>query len=386
MKTRTILFILSIFVLGVALLLSGTKRKAPSSALDHIPRIGQEEKDSGTIPKLITGTENEHRMQGLETGVIRWNISNGLEAARFPEEVIPKTSTPEWEEWKLAFSRMTGNNMASACVVIHVEDSAGNPVPDADVSISYATECGTWATATQWRKYEGASDENGVFKAIDETFYGVRWSVRKKGYYDAFGKIDFHPFFTLRGFHSGKWFEKDVHLPIVLKDILSPCASVEWMTHGIIRFQNDTPIGFDVERREFLPPLGNGIHEDFRFHCSTWQRNDQWEIVFSVEVNGNGCGIYRIPLDQYSALRTPYRFHSENAQNVLTIRSGFDGTRRFGEISFPSEDCAPFRIHLSDGFHVGYLTGFSGANRHLQFGFSMNPTPNDERLEFMPAP
>lgn len=157
---------------------------------------------------------------------------------------------------------------------------------------------------------DGFTDTNGMYVAEGNCNEFLRIEVRKDGYYRTNEKIYFRRLKADPIVVDGKWQPYDGMRTIILKRMLQP--------HDMLGFNcppqrkiriYDEWLGFDLEKGDFIPPVGNGSETDMlvRFHLSGEMPYD-WSIRMDVSfTNYPYAGAYRLKKDDWSDMKSVYQ-------------------------------------------------------------------------------
>ena len=188
---------------------------------------------------------------------------------------------------------------------IKVVDQEGNIVPDAKI-------WGGFTSGSRLNDYvlvDGVTDTNGIYIAQGKCNEFLRFDVRKDGYYRSNIKINFWQSKADPIVVDGKWQPYGETRTVVLKRILRP--------HEMYNLDNppqrkisiyDKWLGFDLEKGDFLPPMGNGVESDMlvRFHLAGEMPHD-WSKTMDVSfTNYPYAGAYLVKKDLWSDMKSVY--------------------------------------------------------------------------------
>lgn len=189
--------------------------------------------------------------------------------------------------------------------VYTVVDDMGQPVAGAQAHVWFKSygrpqDNSDWVVET---------DTNGMFMAEHRFNEKMNLSVFKEGYYRSREEINYLAMPELP-VKDGKWQPYGEGRKIVLKRILNPhpmLGPVRPPQRKITIF--DEWLGFDLERCDFLPPMGVGKEKDvlIRFRSQDVSRND-WLIAMDVSfTNHPYAGAYRLKKDTMSEMCSVYQ-------------------------------------------------------------------------------
>ena len=188
--------------------------------------------------------------------------------------IVPATTT-------CAFSSPTAKLTAK------VIDEAELPVAGAQVILSFSgAKIGDGGGLTSFGK-EGLSDSDGLFSGSAATLPLVGVVIDKKGYYRSIQKYEF----TSRSLLLNRWQPWNPTIEVVLKKIRNPVPMFEKGGKSTPIPVFGEPVGYDLEKGDWVTPHGVGVINDFVFNCKH-NRVDfdnaeaSCEIGFSNEMDG----------------------------------------------------------------------------------------------------
>jgi hypothetical protein len=167
-------------------------------------------------------------------------------------------------------------------ITLKVVDDEGTPVPDADASVYYYH----FRTPLASKKPDGSigkTNGEGMFTAEGKTDVDVHYSVIKNGFYR----------------YTGQWAGKHVNgicepwnptVTVVLKRMINPVPMyAKSLETKIPEF--DKPVGYDLEKGDWVKPYGKGEISDFIFQLSGYykgmrDREGKLTITFSNKNDG----------------------------------------------------------------------------------------------------
>jgi len=216
---------------------------------------------------------------------------------------------------------------------IKVIDEYGGPVGSAKVRIAFISG------RHKNESLVGETDENGSFSAAGKSDGHVGVSVRKEGYYSSGSWTDF--FYT----KWGRWQPWPKEITVVMRPIVNPVPMYRRNTYFTIP-EVGKPIGFDLEKSDWVAPYGQGVHSDFIFQI---ERDVRSYVDFDVHmtltfsnpddgiqlVKDDGGGIFNTgsqfrlprmaPLDGYqSRLEKSQSRDNDSSNYIFRVRSEVD--------------------------------------------------------------
>ena len=199
----------------------------------------------------------------------------------------------------------TYKNGAEAKIVYRIVDDEGSPVSNACAHIWFRTdypklEITDWVLTT---------DVNGEFVAKFKTNERISISIDKEGYYHSFDRITFRSETSGYKACDGKWQPYGETRTVVLKQMRQPQNMLGVDCPPQRKIKNyDEWLGFDLEKGDFIPPVGNGCESDMlvRFHLDGEMPYD-WSIRMDVSfTNYPYAGAYRLKKDDWSDMKSVY--------------------------------------------------------------------------------
>ena len=283
--------------------------------------------------------------------------------------------------------------VAEAQLTVKVVDDVGSPVGSALISLGFFNmrnpEAGT--------RVECYTDPNGYAVLIGQTSGELAYWISKDGYYDSNGgykkwmKIWRPPSSNIE---NGRWQPWNPTLDVVLKKISDPVPMYVKSVRTDIPAENK-PIGFDLEKGDWVLPYGAGAHSDILFKLyrdlNSWQdyrssltltfpnKEDGIKNVYASHKEGPKYAMpYSAPQDGYSTnlfFKESYRNYQEEREDqnyVFRVRTVLDGN---GEI----------KSALYGKIHGNILFDVRGSETaSLLFKYYLNSTSNDRNIEFDP--
>jgi len=152
-----------------------------------------------------------------------------------------------------------------AKVTAKIIDEYGGPISDAKVNISFEVSKGAgegWGTKNFG--VSGVSDKNGFFtgKASASQFIGI--TVDKEGYYRSLQKYEFKERSMLN-----RWEPWNPTIEVVLKKKRNPIPMYMNNTNWAQIPKLNTPVGYDLQKGDWIKPYGVGVFGDLLVSFST---------------------------------------------------------------------------------------------------------------------
>lgn len=279
---------------------------------------------------------------------------------------------------------------AMAKVSLRVLDDVGIPVTNTNVHVWFSSY-GRPQDNADWYV---ATDTNGVVTVSHRTNEDLSWLVRKEGYYETHGRIQFRDRKTdSPKVKDGKWQPYGETCTVVLKKIKNPIR----LRNSDARVRHKYPesgkwVGFDLELCDWVPPLGSGKCVDMLVRYTRSPRPDGCFKSLDVAFTNNPyAGVYLLNKDSYSEFDSVYEANT-NMEYVSTLRYEFERTAKGNHMisELGEKQYLVFRTRTKidrDGrlisAHYGRIMGcwdyVETGNMTLRSYF--NPTPNDTNLE-----
>jgi len=270
---------------------------------------------------------------------------------------------------------------AKVKITVAVSDLDAKPVSNATVNVFFEQKDGN-----QY-KVEGETDSLGMHVVEGMTRSSVGGSVRKEGYY----RSVFHlPFATgQERIDSNRWLPWNPTIPVVLKRIRNPVSMILKFAHMQIP-QFDEPLGFDLEKHDWVAPDGQGEVPDMLVKFETIDDTSPFRKLV-VEFPGEMNGAYVRKKDDHSILKSDYHAMTNGVYEARIENS--DGKRGPAHILLGGGDYLVFRVRckVDDkgrliSAHYGKIYGpfdyFVQSRNKMRLSTMFNPIENDTNLEF----
>lgn len=280
-----------------------------------------------------------------------------------------------------------------ARLTVHVVGEQGEPIPGADVTISFRekmSDQNAWAV--------GKSDNEGNFTAEGHSDRRLGGFVRKAGYYDSGTGWTIFKDPVL-----GKWQPWDSVAEVSLRPIGTPVAMAAKRVQGDIPAL-DQPCGYDLEKGDWVAPHGKGVYSDLTF---TVRRDYKDRSNFTTEAEVTFAqlldGLVRMKAPAYarnsalawerSASQTGYvaphkiSFFSRDLKTHVDREKSFETTKDREQGYF-------FRVRTVEesgriiAANYGKITGDIGIDPRdsktclITFTYYLNPTSLDRNVEW----
>lgn len=280
---------------------------------------------------------------------------------------------------------------ALARMQIHIVDDLGRNVPGAEVSVFMGMNF-----RPKGYYLKGATNTNGIYVAEGKTCGDeVVVDVARQGYYSSVKKLCFAEMGAEHDVKDGKWQPYDGIENITLRRIVKPINLIAF-DKLIDVAQTNVWLGFDMEKMDFVKPIGNGDNVDFEIKAE-WDGLPAWEskscsaeIRFLGDGTG-GCYAKNVPESAF-----PYIYGAQSdavyAERLVRIvdRNGDPHTTK---IPFATDSALVTRTRCVidengkiKASNYGCIRRFEiGPSRRgvalLRLTYVFNPTTNDTNLE-----
>lgn len=291
--------------------------------------------------------------------------------------------SPETPEGKLR-RQYAQRHGARGKVTLHVVDSIGNPVSDAQVIAWF------WTGDEKNRKVDALTDKNGFVELEENNMSYMGFTINKPSFYDTVWDY----WFYVRGYdcvEDGRWIPWNPVLEVVLKEKRRPVSMLEHVVR--IDFPIRESVGFDFIAGDVVSPFGKGVTADliFRFDHSVQKSPYCYSNAMVICANDGG-GILYMQKDSFSTM--PFVFEAPSEGYVPSIVLGYMRTddKVLLDKKLESEQywIVKSKSHAnSERFSVVKSFRFGGSDKGPHFGwleiiYCSNPTLDDRNLEAQP--
>jgi len=210
-------------------------------------------------------------------------------------------------------------------ITVKAVDPCGQPIPDAYARVTFYTPKGLGkGLGTNHNTVRGKTDVNGFFTASAPTIRTCGMGASKEGYYGASKSFTF----TERSFLN-RWKPWNPTVEVKLKEARNPVPMYAKRTQSMKIPAVDTPVGYDLEKGDWVVPYGEGIISDFIFtFYIRFPSNRDWDCSYTLTFSNADDGIqeYTPPEDDFSSYRWPYEAPEE----------GYSSNIRWADYYYPS--------------------------------------------------
>lgn len=280
-----------------------------------------------------------------------------------------------------------------ARLTLRVIDEQGTPVPGANVKMSFETAIPRWGGGDVV-PVTGVTNQQGKFTGEGHSFDTKGGRIKKTGYYSSFAES-----YKFTKAEAGRWQPWNPTVDVVLKKIINPIPM--YARKAQIEVPKSTqPVGFDLEAGDWVIPYGKGAKSDLFFGLKrqfTDRRN--YEATVSITFPNKGDGVQPINQEDVntgSELRLPRTAPQEGYESKFTTSIG-------AAAGGPGHEDA--RGNRSYFFRVRTVLDDEGKVKSAQYGkidgdirldainsktcivlftYYLNPTTNDQNMEFDP--
>lgn len=277
---------------------------------------------------------------------------------------------------------------AMSRVVYRVVDDRGTAVSNATARICYKS----YGRPQDNAEWETCTDRDGKFVAEHRTNERLKVFVRKDGHYGARDEISYFDM-KRNSVSDGKWLPYGDTKTLVLKRILNP---TEMNSSAGLDYHKYPPFGkwagFDLQRRSWTPPWGEGCHPDMLVRFE-WQNTENgYHRTMKVSFTNNPfAGVYQLKADDSSEMDSVYCADTNAtylSSLLFTVDRDANGFRRH---DLEEDQYLVFRTRTATNetgrlvsAHYGKIYGnwrFGERGGMAIQRIEFNPTPNDTNLE-----
>jgi hypothetical protein len=276
---------------------------------------------------------------------------------------------------------------------LKITDESGEPVAGANVEADYRimpTSLGeTPESGEPSGKIDGLTDTNGLFTATHtDRSPSLGFYVQKMGYYKSFVGLNI-------GFPESNANNRNTSLTLILRKIVNPISMYAKQAHIMLQDEGK-PMGYDLMIGDWVTPYGKGFHTDIVFTLFHRQiiSQTQYNCELSISFPNAGDGITVTPseVDTGSGFKTARMATVSGYEPELDLQ--YSNTNQppsvFGYFIRVRTELNPDgsvrralygKIDGNFKFYAGTIKPNSG----MGFTYYLNPTPNDQNLEFNPS-
>lgn len=285
-----------------------------------------------------------------------------------------------------------GSQTATGRVTFRVIDDQGVAVKGAvvDASLKYSD------TASGFTTHKGLSDTGGLFAVEGEVLSDMVYQVAHEGYYNTIGRYWFRGR-SSEGVEDGRWMPWDPVIDVVLKPKKNPIPMYARRVEAEIPVL-DEPVGYDLEKGDWVAPYGAGITPDIsvKYSIRYQELQEYWKKLTFIGA-ADKEGFLLEELDELSAYSSSYEAPSCGYMAEIVFEKKRDKERILFEHELNTNQYIVLRSRVVIGEDgeissanyskiyppVGYGSGRD--KNHLNFTYYFNPVPNDRNLEYDPS-
>ena len=247
--------------------------------------------------------------------------------------------------------------------------------------------------------YTAMTDENG------KCFFNVKtdplggFHVKEKGYYKTLYKYDFSQNANSYNKLLNRWEPYPSKIKLILRKKKNPVPMYAMKTGWIKVTEIGKPVGFDLEKGDWVKPHGKGEISDFVFtYKGQYKLQKDWKIakaMLNITLPNPGNGIFEHDSQKYtdSAYIWPYKAPIDKYQPEIIKKTWYekDTGRRDSNIS--DDRCYIFRVrtikddkgNIVSACYGKIIADFDLSYKGLiRFTYYFNPDPKSRSLEFDP--
>jgi hypothetical protein len=277
-----------------------------------------------------------------------------------------------------------GPHKWTATVKVIGED--GNPVVGADVAVSYTVPTKPNSSDQTYGEVKGLTDTNGMFSASHtDSSWDLGVVVGKSGYYTTHWG---HPFY----FDDKR---RNPSFTLLLKQIGRPIALYAKKEEVKMPKENE-PVGFDLLIGDWVAPYGEGKTVDMLFTVHRKITNPtEFDADLELTFPNQDDGIVVVPPAPVtgSPLLMPRTAPDIGYQSTLkwsyhNFAETFEpGSGYFFRVRTVVDANGSLKSSLYGKIQgeIRFLVGTKAPSAAIAFNYYLNPTPNDQNLEFDPT-
>lgn len=285
--------------------------------------------------------------------------------------------------------------------VVVTDYDTNEPLPDTRVIAGFAVYHGLEAGNSN--RVECVTDSEGVCSLIGRGNGGsVAVAVMTTNRY--YGASEEHFFKGGLSPIATPW---NPTIELRLKAVRKPIRLYAKQLYKIEIPKEDEPIGYDLEKGDWVAPFGEGAVSDFVLTItrepvisyipkdSVWGREYKtYGATLEVTGSNDDDGFVPVPVserDRHRGLRLPYEAPLDGYEGVVS-RYVHKGQDKPSETNIQEDQNYFFRVRTEkdeEGDIISALYGkihgdfrFTCLNKELSFTYYLNPTSNDRNLEF----
>jgi hypothetical protein len=285
--------------------------------------------------------------------------------------------------------------LPTARLTLRALDEAARPIKGATVRMSFEQAFATWGGG-RVVPVIGVTSNDGKFTGEGHSLDRKGGQIEKFGYYSSWAES-----IKFTKIVEGRWHPWNATIDVVLKKVVRPVAMYARFKFEAELPAAEQPVGFDLERCDWVTPHGRGVNNDVVFKLtkrvvSFHDFGAELLLTFSNEGDGIQKMIVDDPKLGLSQLRSAREAPEEAYAASLTLLQG--NSEQGGQYGMKNEgENYWYRVRtvLDERRHV--VTALYGKiydgvewfpvqsrTAKLRFTYYLNPTPNDRGMEFDP--
>jgi len=274
-------------------------------------------------------------------------------------------------------------------VTLKVVDEGGNPVAGANAGVGYYTY------DSQPARIDGITDTNGIFTALHSAVPSISgldlgFRVEKQGHYTTWIKYDLGA-----GYDSDKW---NTIQTLILKKVVHPIPMYARRAQIEVPVL-DKQIGFDLEKYDWIAPYGIGEYSDIVFEAHRrWVSRHDFDATVKISFPNSGDGLLAVSVPPVQGstgpkvpVSTPLNSYVPELQIGLgnTPIGGWKDDNKNGNYYFRVRTFLDSNGNVKSTLYGKIYGGFTldpinSKTTFILFTYYLNPTPNDQNVEFDP--
>lgn len=279
---------------------------------------------------------------------------------------------------------------AKGKITFRITDSKGNLVENAKVSAGFYNPRKRNDSST------GMTDTNGLCTVEGVSDSQMRYTIIKEGHYKTEAAYWFYPG-AGRSVLDGHWQPWNPINTVVLKEHRNPVPMYAENVDILIPVQG-SPIGFDLEKGDWVAPHGQGSRSDLLVrYVATYEGPQAFSKRIEMSFSSAQDGVQVFVIDGNSKFISMYAAPEEGYVPTLVLerertRDKIIKSQEIGEGQYlvfrvrTVKDKDGKLISANYGKIYGPIDyGRMGEKHRLMFSYFFNPTANDRNLEFDPS-
>jgi len=270
----------------------------------------------------------------------------------------------------------------------------GLPITHAEVRSTFTQERDPWGTGKgQFNQIKLPVDQSG---AVTLSGYqgkfeeGISARVFADGYHTEGKGFKF----TRKSLVLNRWEPWDPVIEVKMRPKKNPVPMVEKSFTWKRIPEMDKPIGFDLEKGDWIAPYGKGEISDFSFTASGYfqdpSKGSKGGYVLSFSNEHDGIQTYRFSEEVRSSFKWPYEAPLNGYQSSMEKFIYWPPNGGPQETDYDDKNNYIFRVRsreLADGKIVGCYGIIEGELQvgprgEVKFKYWFNPVPNERSLEY----